>query len=98
MYVYVAIIIVNVYSCSELRHNCHAPPPPSAGVRQKGEQLQQFDQWMKPEVRSNLGENLTLNDPIKISREIDCEREARTGLWQRAHSKSLLLSYMETCP
>lgn len=58
------------------------------GVRQKGQQLQQYDQWQKPEVRSNLGEDLTLNDPIKNSREVDSDRQQRTALWQRAHSKT----------
>ena len=57
------------------------------GVRKKGQQLHQYDQWQKPEVRSNLGENLSLNDPIKSSREMDTERQLRTELWQKAHSK-----------
>ena len=59
-----------------------------SGVRLRGQQLQQYDQWQKPEVRSNLGEDLTLNDPIKRdNREIDSERQQRALQWQRAHSE-----------
>ena len=53
----------------------------------RGQQLQQYDQWQKPEVRTNLGEDLTLNDPIKRDRDVDSERQQRALLWQRAHSK-----------
>jgi hypothetical protein len=63
----------------------------------RGQQLQQYDQWQKPEVRSNLGEDLTLNDPIKRdNREVDSEREQRAFQWQRAHSEfsqQLLMHY-----
>lgn len=57
------------------------------GVRRKGQQLQQYEQWQKPEVRSNLGEDLSLSDLTKQGRDMDSERDQRTVLWQRAHSE-----------
>ena len=46
--------------------------------------------WQMPEIRQNMGERLTLFDPIaRCSREVDLAREERAKLWQSAHCEGV---------
>ena len=51
-----------------------------------------LNSWMKPEIRHNLGEQLSLGDPIKNDHELDTLRRDRAILWQSAHSKILVFN------
>ena len=41
--------------------------------------------WQKPEIRSNLGEALTLADPASRNTESYGPTEERLELWKKAH-------------
>jgi hypothetical protein len=43
--------------------------------------------WQKPEIRHNLGEKLSLADPIKNDYDTNSSRKERAKLWQSAHSE-----------
>ena len=41
--------------------------------------------WQKPEIRSNLAQNLTLADPASHTTEACGPTEERLELWKKAH-------------
>ena len=46
--------------------------------------------WQMPEIRHNMGERLTLFDPIaRCSREVDLARDERAKLWQSSHCEGV---------
>ena len=58
-------------------------------VRERGKDFRTpLSSWQKPEIRHNLGEKLSLADPIKNDYEVDTLRKERAELWQSAHRKS----------
>ena len=70
----------------------------TAGVRKRGKHIgTALGSWMKPEVRHNLGEKLSLADEIKNDREVDFDRQNRAEVWQEAHCKSLSLLTTKSC-
>ena len=53
--------------------------------------------WQKPEIRNNLGEALTLADPISRNDESSEPTAERMEMWRMAHSEQLLGSPMSHC-
>ncbi len=59
-----------------------------AAVRENGLNFSpSLTSWQRPEIRHNLGEKLSLADPIKNNLEVDIQRKERAKLWQSAHCK-----------
>lgn len=44
-------------------------------------------QWQRPEISSNLAEDLSLDDPIDMNL-LPQQKEKRSKLWKEAHSKN----------
>lgn len=64
-------------------------PRPSAGVRLRGTKcFQSSNSWQQPEIRTNLGEPLSLWDKVKPLHTTNLsKREERAAQWQGAHCK-----------
>lgn len=62
---------------------------PSAGVRLRGTKcFQSSNSWQQPEIRTNLGEPLSLWDKVKPLHTTNLsKREERAAQWQGAHCK-----------
>ena len=83
------LIVLSLEGAKFCKSMCFSIHP--SGVRKRGNSVNRSSKdWQMPEIRHNMGERLTLFDPIaRCSREVDLAREERAKLWQSAHCEGV---------